>query len=60
MADTEKAVLNVLLKALYDQNLIAKDTYNSALSLVQSTIDLPPFFGYSVCCQKEDEENGCT
>jgi hypothetical protein len=40
--------------------LIAKDTYEKALSLVQSTIDLPPFFEYSVCCRKEEDVNGCT
>ena len=60
MAGAENAVMNVLLKSLLDQDLIAKDTYEKALSLVQSTIDLPPFFEYSVCCQKEGEANGCT
>ena len=60
MAGTEKAVMNVLLKSLLDQDLIAKDTYEKALSLVQSTIDLPPFFEYSVCCRKGGETNGCT
>ena len=60
MANAEKAVMNVLLKSLLDQDLIAKDTYEKALSLVQSTIDLPPFFEYSVCCRKGGETNGCT
>lgn len=59
MANAEKAVMNVLLKSLLDQDLIAKDTYEKALSLVQSTIDLPPFFEYSVCCRKGGETNGC-
>ena len=55
MAGAEKAVMNVLLKSLLDQDLIAKDTYEKALSLVQSTIDLPPFFEYSVCCDKRPQ-----
>ena len=55
MANAEKAVMNVLLKSLLDQDLIAKDTYEKALSLVQSTIDLPPFFEYSVCCDKRPQ-----
>ena len=59
MAGVENSVMNVLLKSLLDQDLIAKDTYEKALSLVQSTIDLPPFFGYSVCCREEGEANGC-
>ena len=60
MANAEKAVMNVLLKSLLDQDLIAKDTYEKALSLVQSTIDLPPFFEYCVCCLEEGKTNGCT
>ena len=60
MAGTEKAVMNVLLKSLLDQDLIAKDTYEKSLSLVHSTIDFPPFFEYSVCCGKEGNIDGCT
>ena len=70
MAGAEKAVMNILLKSLLDQNLIPKNTYRKAVDLVESTIDLPPFFRYDVCCdkrpqalresQKEAETNGCT
>lgn len=60
MAGAENAVMNVLLKSLLDQDLIAKDTYEKALSLVHSTIDFPPFFEYSVCCLEEGKTNGCT
>ena len=60
MAGAEKAVMNTLLKLLLDQNLIANDTYRKAVDLVESTIDLPPFFEYSVCCRKGGETNGCT
>ena len=60
MAGAEKAVMNILLKSLLDQNLIPKDTYRKAVDLVESTIDLPPFFKYDVCCKKGDETNGCT
>ena len=60
MAGAENAVMNVLLKSLLDQNLIPKDTYRKAVDLVESTIDLPSFFKYDVCCEKGDEINGCT
>lgn len=59
MAGVENSVMNILLKSLLDQDLIAKDTYEKVLSLVQSTIDFPPFFEYSVCCRKGGETDGC-
>lgn len=60
MAGTEKAVMNVLLRSLLDQGLIAKDTYGKAVDLVQSTIAFPEFFEYCVCCGKEENVDGCT
>lgn len=60
MAGEEKAVMNVLLKSLLDQGLIAKDTYDKAVDLVQSTIAFPEFFEYCVCCGNEEDVNGCT
>ena len=60
MPEMQRQVLQVLLKSLYDRGLLEKTTYDGAVNLVNSDIDLPPFFGYSVCCRKEDEENGCT
>lgn len=60
MWDIQHEVLNVLLRLLLDQEVVAKSTYDKALNLVHSTIDFPEFFEYCVCCQKEGEENGCT
>ena len=61
MAEAQREVLQVLLKSLYDRGLLTKATYDRAVNMVNSNIDLPEFFWYPVCCQrKEDEENGCT
>ena len=60
MGSVQSEILQVLLKSLYDGNVLSKTTYEAANQLVQSTIDLPPFFGYPVCCLEEGEENGCT
>lgn len=60
MGDVQQEILRVLLKSLYDGNVLSKTTYESTIQLVQSTIDSPPFFGYPVCCQEEGEENECT
>ena len=60
MAEAQREVLQVLLKSLYDQGLLAKATYEVAVNMVNSNIDLPEFFWYPVCCLKEDEEHGCT
>ena len=58
MADIQMEVLQVLLKMLLDQKLIAKYAYDNAVHMVHSAIDLPDFFWYSVRCPKEGEKNG--
>lgn len=58
MADTQKEVMQVLLKTLLDQGLIAKYTYDGAVNMVHSAMDFPDFFWYGVCCPKEGKENG--
>ena len=60
MPETQRQVLQVLLKSLHDQGLLAKATYDGAVNMVNSNIDLPEPFWYPVCCRKEDEDNGCT
>ena len=60
MAEAQREVLQVLLKSLYDRGLLEKTTYDGAVNVVNSNIDLPEFFWYPVCCLKEDEEHGCT
>lgn len=58
MADTQKEVMQVLLKTLLDQELIAKYTYDGAVNMVHSAMDFPDFFWYGVCCPKEGDKNG--
>ena len=60
MASTQKQVLNVLLKWLLDQELIPQKTYEGATNIINSTLDFPEFFWYPVCCQEEEENNGCS
>ena len=61
MEEVQRQVLQALLKTLYDQGLMAKATYDGAVNMVNSQIDLPEFFWYPVCCQgKEGENDGCT
>lgn len=58
MAETQKEVLQVLLHTLLERGLIAKSAYDSAINSVNCGIDLPDFFRYSVCCQKEETDHG--
>ena len=58
MEDVQRQVLQALLKTLYDQGLMAKATYDGAVNMVNSQIDLPEFFWYPVCCSKEEIANG--
>ena len=44
MAEAQREILMVLLKSLYDQGLLEKTTYDGAVNLVTSNIDLPEFF----------------
>lgn len=61
MAETQIAVLSVLLDMLHEQDLVDDNTYDSANRLLHSTLDFPEFFWYPVCCQgKEGEDDGCT
>ena len=60
LENLQHEILNVLLKRLMEQELIAKAAYDKALNMVHSTIDFPAFFEYPMCCRKEGETNGCT
>ena len=60
MVSTQSQVLNVLLKSLLDKELIPKKTYEGATNIINSTLDFPEFFWYPVCCQEEEENNGCS
>lgn len=52
MPETQRQVLQVLLKSLHDQGLLAKATYEVAVNMVNSNIDLPESFWYPVCCRQ--------
>lgn len=58
MPETQRQVLQVLLKSLHDQGLLAKATYEGAVNMVNSHMDLPEFFWYPVCCHEEENNNG--
>ena len=60
MVSTQSQVLNVLLKSLSDKELIPQKTYEGATNIINSTLDFPEFFWYPVCCQEEEENNGCS
>ena len=55
MAEAQRQVLQVLLKSLYDRGLLEKTTYDGAVNVVNSDIDLPEFFWYPVCCHKRPQ-----
>ena len=59
MESTQSEVLNVLLQSLLDKDLIPQSTFDAAKKKVNSSMDFPEFFWYPVCCQKEEEINGC-
>lgn len=58
MAETQKEVLRVLLGTLLERKLIVRSVYDSAINSVNCGMDLPDFFGYSVCCPKEETDHG--
>lgn len=60
MVSTQNQVLNVLLKSLMDKELIPKKTYDDATNIINSTLDFAEFFWYPVCCQEEENTDGCT
>lgn len=60
MADMEQDILAVLLGVLLDKNLITENVHNKAKNKINSTLDFSNFLEYSVCCRKEDDNNGCT
>ena len=60
MADTQKAVLHVLLQSLLDRGLLPQAAHDKAKNIVNSALDFPEFFEYCVCCREEGETNGCT
>ena len=61
MESTQQTILLTLLDALNAKGLLAKTTYSGAQNLVYSGLDLPEFFWYPVCCQKEEGNiNGST
>ncbi len=60
MADMERDILAVLLDVLLDKNLITETVHDKAKNKMNSTLAFSSFLEYSVCCQKEGNDNGCT
>lgn len=57
MESTQQTVLLTLLDALHAKGLLSNSTYSGAQNLVHSALDLPEFFWYPVCCQKEEGDH---
>lgn len=53
MESAQRELMSVLLDVVYTRGLLSKTTYLSAVDLVHSTLDIPPFFRYPVCLTKE-------
>ncbi len=60
MADMERDILAVLLDVLLGKKLITETVHNKAKNKLNSTLDFSNFLEYSVCCQKEGNDDGCT
>ena len=45
---------------MLEQGLIPQKTFDSAANIINSTLDFEEFFWYPVCCQEEEENNGCS
>lgn len=56
MESAQRELLSVLLDAVYTRGLLSQTVYLNAVDLVHSTLDIPPFFRYSVCLTKEAKQ----
>ena len=55
MESTQREIIAVLLKRVYESGLITESVYSKAADLVYSAIDFPEFLQYTVCSEKEAE-----
>ncbi len=53
MENTQREIMAVLLKRVYESGLITESVYSKAAELVYSTIDFPDFLRYTACSEKE-------
>lgn len=53
MESAQRELMSVLLDTVYARGLLSKTTYLSAVDLVHSALDIPPFFRYPVYLTKE-------
>ena len=60
MISAQQELMRVLLDAVYARGLLSKTTYLSAVDLVHSALDIPPFFRYPVCLTEEASGHECT
>ena len=59
MESAQRELVSVLLEAVYTCGLLSKTTYLSAMDLVHSVMDIPPFFRYPVCLTEEVSGHEC-
>ena len=59
MDSAQRELVSVLLETVYNRGLLSKATYLSAVDLVHSVMDIPPFFQYPVCLTEEVSEREC-
>lgn len=59
MDSAQRELVSVLLETVYNRGLLSKTTYLSAVDLVHSVMDIPPFFQYPVCLTEEASEREC-
>ncbi len=60
MADMERDILAALLDVLLNKNLITENVHTQAKSKISSALDFSDFLEHSVCCPKEENDDGCT
>jgi hypothetical protein len=53
MKTPQQDVLAVLLKSIYEQNLISENLYRNSLNTLHSGLDFLPFLQYNVPLQKD-------
>ena len=55
MISAQQELMRVLLDAVYARGLLSKTTYLSAVDLVHSALDIPPFSGILCIWQRRQD-----
>lgn len=56
MESAQRELMSVLLRTVYDRGLLSRAAYLSAVDLVYSVINIPPFFQCPVCSTEEAQQ----